>query len=693
MKEQKPLVVSSLRSSLLFSIDGKDAPTLSTTKVQNYKGITFSSASSNDQNTHPLISQFGRMDYLLPSLLIEAEDGSYSGRFVFQHYEETDSFSSPSPLPASRRKGKGISFYYVDDHIHATLVLNISSFLGIEGYSFSVSVKNCGKKPFCIRKLSSLQLDLYGDSPEVYSLDGAWARERTLHKTVLNGGRMEIDSRCGASSSFHNPLSVTKVGDLFYGINLIYSGNHKTSIEVDSFSRVRIESGLNDFEFGYTLNPQDTFYSPEALLEVSDTMEGISSSFEKLVNNAILPPRFKDAIPPILFNSWEGVYFSFDKEKILSMAKEAKDLGAELFVLDDGWFGHREDDSSSLGDWYDNEKKTGGIASLANSIRDMGMGFGIWMEPESISEDSDLYRKHPEYAMTIPKLEPDRQRNQLLLDLTKKEVLDYVIESVSGILDLTKATYLKWDYNRNFSDIYSSSFPLGEYGYRYMVNLYKAMDVLTKKYPDVLFEGCAGGGSRFDLGILSYFPQIWASDNTDPLSRLSIQKGTLLGYPPSTITCHVSSSPNGNTHRTSLLSDRFAVALLGNAGYELDPTKLSLSDRKEIKEQICFLKRERQFLHSSSLYRLNSFEDKETDIYEFLSPDNKRILLLFATTKEGKIPVSPLFLDPSGTYLVAGNKEMSGKDLMGKGILFDGKIPKDGNSCHLKTRLVFLQKK
>jgi alpha-galactosidase len=505
---------------------------------------------------------------------------------------------------------------------------------------------------------------------------------------VVNGGRLEIDSDTGSSSNFHNPFTIIRNNDTYYGFNLIYSGNHKTSVEVNDYDHIRIETGINDFLFSYKLKPGETFFAPEALIEVADSIDYLSSSFHKLINSHIIPERFEKRIPPILFNSWEGVYFDFNQEKLLKMAKEAKDLGAELFVVDDGWFGHRNDDSSSLGDWVDNPLKTGGLKNLADKVRSLGLQFGIWMEPEMISEDSDLFKKHPEYAMRIPNREPNRQRNQLMLDLTNDEVVKFIIDSVSNVLDLSKASYLKWDYNRNFSDVYSSSFNSFEYGYRYIVNLYKIMDVLTKKYPSVLFEGCASGGARFDLGILSFFPQIWCSDNTDPLSRLFIQTGSLIGYPAKVMCCHVSKPINDVTKRKSRLLDRFQIALMGNLGYELDPTKLSNQDRKDIKQEIGFYKGFRKFSFFADSYLLGDCYNSNISGDMLINFSKSKAFLIVALTGSYRGYLKIRGLNPKFSYQVNHHgKAYLGSYLMDKGIFINqsiSKLKKD-YTCQIMT--------
>lgn len=686
METNKLLTLSSKKSLICFSIEKSIS--------LKYFGFKVKSLLKTNNNVsphpfdHSLLSQFGNVDYFLPSVLILASDSSFAGSFIFDHYEETNGFTSLSPLPSSRNKGKGYSFFFVDKHIEASITINVSIFNDADGFAISTSVTNLSKNPFIIKRLASVNLDLNGTSPTLYSFDGSWAHEKNLHTTVVNGGRLEIDSDTGSSSNFHNPFTIIRNNDTYYGFNLIYSGNHKTSVEVNDYDHIRIETGINDFLFSYKLKPGETFFAPEALIEVADSIDYLSSSFHKLINSHIIPERFEKRIPPILFNSWEGVYFDFNQEKLLKMAKEAKDLGAELFVVDDGWFGHRNDDSSSLGDWVDNPLKTGGLKDLADKVRSLGLQFGIWMEPEMISEDSDLFKKHPEYAMRIPNREPNRQRNQLMLDLTNDEAVKFIIDSVSNVLDLSKASYLKWDYNRNFSDVYSSSFNSFEYGYRYIVNLYKIMDVLTKKYPSVLFEGCASGGARFDLGILSFFPQIWCSDNTDPLSRLFIQTGSLIGYPAKVMCCHVSKPINDVTKRKSRLLDRFQIALMGNLGYELDPTKLSNQDRKDIKQEIGFYKGFRKFSFFADSYLLGDCYNSNISGDMLINSSKSKAFLIVALTGSYRGYLKIRGLNPKFSYQVNHHgKAYLGSYLMDKGIFINqsiSKLKKD-YTCQIMT--------
>lgn len=621
-------------------------------------------------NNGNLISSYGIGDYRLPSILIKNGDGSYCSSFSFHSYKEMEGDYEIKGLPSSHGKGKTLVFSFIDNDNEIKAEVFVSSFSDCSCFSSSVKITNNSGEKITIERLSSLQIDFPFGEDEVYSFDGCWAKERMKHKTLLKGGRLEVDSFTGSSSAFHNPAVVIKNKAGYFGINLIYSGEHKTSIETDGYMRTRVQTGINDFMFSFDLLPGESFHSPEACLFQGESVDEISSSSHEFIKKHILPPFWAGKPAPIVFNSWEGVYFDFDGPLLLKMARKAKELGGELFVVDDGWFGKRDNEFSSLGDWTDYEKKTGGIGKLADEIRGLGLKFGIWMEPEMISQESSIYVSHPEYALVIPGKKPIKQRNQLYMDLTRKEVRDYVVFSVGNVLDATKASYLKWDYNRNFTDIFSASFPNREYLFRYMLGFYEVVSRIQKEHPLVLMEGCASGGARFDLGILCYFPQIWTSDNTDPRARIPIDMSTLLFYPSQTTCNHIACSPNNNSHLTSSLEDRFNTALLGNLGYELNPCLLTEKEEREVKKQTALYKKLRPFLLEADSYLLGDLPFTPLGGEIYVSKDQAEALAIFIQmrkTREKRLRLKGL--NPKLNYKIGNRpKPVSGEEIMTKGI-------------------------
>ena len=469
----------------------------------------------------------------------------------------------------------------------------------------------------------SLQEDLPDSTFELVSFDGTWIRERHPNSRELSPGIFTIDSKKGVSSSDHNPFVILKRKDTSeefgeaFGFSLLWSGNFEMSVEVNPHKLTRLLLGINSFDFSYRLEPHETFVTPEAVC--SYTMNGLatlSHHFHDVINQHLIPLHWQHVDRPILLNNWEATYFQFTESKLLQLAKKAKKVGIELFVLDDGWFGKRDDDTSSLGDWTVHQKKIpSGLRKLVQKINHIGLDFGIWVEPEMVSPDSDLFRTHPDWAISHPKSTPSLGRNQLVLDLSNPLVRDYLVEVLSLLFESAAITYCKWDMNRNLSDLYSNYLPANrqmELSYRYTLGLYDILERLTKKFPKILFESCASGGNRFDMGMLYYMPQTWTSDNTDAHERQKIQYGTSFLYPPSTMGAHVSNSPNSQVVRSTSIETRFHTAMFGLLGYELDLTRLSPFDLFAMKNQIAFYKLHRHTLQFGRFYRRgNPFHDNE----------------------------------------------------------------------------------
>lgn len=476
-------------------------------------------------------------------------------------------------------------------------------------------ITNAGKENVVLKRAMSAQLDCAKSHWKVTTFHGDWAREMNRSDVVLRAGKYANDSSTGFSSNKANPfvmfgdMEVTEESGSCYGCNLIYSGNHRTCFEAGGHGKMRMITGINPDFFEWTLEPGKSFDTPEAVLTYSNQgYQGISLHMHSFVREHIVRGNWKDKERPVLLNSWEAVYFDVQERKLLRLAKAARDVGIELFVLDDGWFGKRNSDASSLGDWYDNkEKLPTGLAGISKKIRDMGMQFGIWVEPEMVSEDSDLYRKHPEWAVRIPKKEHALGRKQMLLDLSREDVQAYLIEQMADVFSRSQVSYVKWDMNRHMSDYYSQQLSeerQGEFSHRYIMGLYHILEVLTKRFPDILFEACASGGNRFDLGMLCYMPQIWASDCTDARSRAMIQNGYSYGYPQSVWGAHVSGCPNHQTLRTVPLQTRFAIASAGLLGLEYNLCDVKAEELEEINGQITLYKAWRRVLQFGQWYRL-----------------------------------------------------------------------------------------
>lgn len=526
-------------------------------------------------------------------------------------------------------------------------------------------LKNCSSSPILLQNLASMNLDMINQNFTMITFDGGWAKEAHRHERKLSYGIAVNSSVTGGSSNRHNPgffLAAEGAGEQsgnVYGFNLVYSGNHQGLAELSGQDTLRVQLGINPHCFSFDIEPGGKFETPEAVMTFSSSGLGTASRhFHSFINEHIVRGRYKKRPRPVLYNNWEACFFKFDERKLLSLAKEAKSLGAELFVLDDGWFGNRSSDTAGLGDYNVNNKKLpGGLTGLASKINSMGMKFGLWFEPEMVNEDSCLYRAHPEYAVAVPGKRPNLGRNQLVLDLCNPAVRDYIVENVGKVLDSASISYVKWDMNRHITDAFSPCLKnQGEFYHRYICGLYEILDRIFSPRPHILLESCSSGGNRFDLGMLCYSPQIWASDDTDPIERLKIQGGLSCLYPLSCIGAHVSASPHQQTLRSTQLSTRFNVASFGCLGYELDLDNLTLAERKEIKEQIAFYKKYRMVFQYGTFYRLPMGKENKIG-WQCVSPDRKHSVAGFFQTlscaSEGPDVLQPVGLKRDYTYTVS----------------------------------------
>ena len=551
-------------------------------------------------------SGIGKGDYRHAPVEILMPDGTFVSDFVYSSHEILDgAFTAESALPFAHGEANTLLLVLKDKKFeNITLTLHYTVFEECDVITRGATLKNAEGDPLYIRKLMSFMLDFSSSEYEMTTIDGSWAKETHLHTRPIVSGIYVNDSTVGASSNRHNPaflLKAKSAGEEYgevYGFNLLYSGNHYSAVELSHHGTVRVMSGISPHCFLWKLSRGEEFVTPEAVLTFSkDGTAGMTRQMHEFVNRHIIREEFQNTERPIVLNNWEATFFHFNRRKVLALAKRAKSLGVEMFVLDDGWFGKRDSDTAGLGDWVPNTKKlSGGITALADKIVKMGLKFGLWFEPECVNPDSDLYRAHPDWAIATPERAPSLGRNQMVLDLTRPEVRDYIVEALDRILSSAKISYVKWDYNRHISDMYSPTLAQqGEFFHRYILGLYDVLKrIFIEKHPDILLESCSSGGNRFDLGMLSYSPQIWTSDDTDARERIDIQRGITTFYPQSTVSAHVSMTPNHQTLRGAPLSTRFNVACFGVLGYELDFDELTPDERRQIKEQIAFYKAHRK---------------------------------------------------------------------------------------------------
>lgn len=574
----------------------------------------------------------------------------------------------------------------LDRHAELEATLIYTAFDTLDVITRSVLVKNTGTKPCTITRVLSACVEFDSDKLDMITLNGSWARERHVERCRLHMGKQMIDSSRGESSHQNNPFTALcehtadeDNGEVF-GFNFVYSGNFLSLAEVTQHKKTRYVMGINPLDFGWVLEPDEVFTAPEVVMVHSDSGLGkMSRTFHDLYRNNLIRGEYKDKRRPILINNWEATYFDFDTEKLISIAKEASKLGIEMLVMDDGWFGHRDSDNSSLGDWFVYEKKlNGGLKYLVDEVNNLGMKFGIWFEPEMISPDSELFSKHPDWAIQVNGRELTLCREQYVLDYSRKDVRDYVFGMMEKILDCANIEYIKWDMNRQLTEVGSNTLPADrqrELWHRYVLGVYELMDRLTTKYPHILLENCSGGGARFDAGMLYYSPQIWCSDDTDAIERLKIQHGTSMCYPCSAMGAHVSDCPNHSVGRNTPFTTRGHVAMVGTFGYELDVTKISQQDRDMIPLQIAEFNKYNPLIRTGDHYRIGDvFNDIEWDAWMFVAKDKSEALFEFVQIlgrpNERSRRIRLKGLDADSYYFEESQPEMklSGSALMNAGI-------------------------
>lgn len=587
------------------------------------------------ENMRLEMSSYGKSDIREPFIEVIHADGSYTSDFLYETAVIKKGKEPLETLPSSYEDNgelQELTVFLKDKQYGLTLELHYGVFEDRDVISRSAKFINTSDEVVKLTRLMSTQLDFEDAGYILTTFNGNWAREMYRHDALVGIGKMVNASYAGTSSNRANPFvmlstqGTTEDTGLCYGFNLIYSGNHYEAVEVNSHGKTRIVTGINPQSFCFMIEPGQKFESPEAVMTVScEGYNGMSHHMHEFVRECIVRGEWKKKVRPVLLNSWEAAYFDINESKLLKLAKAGKEAGIELFVMDDGWFGTRNDDKQSLGDWHVNKKKLpGGLKSLCDKVNALGLDFGIWVEPEMVNTESGLYKAHPEWVMEIPGKPHSEGRNQRILDFANPEVVDFITEQMTNIFSSANISYVKWDMNRIFSDYYSQYLKpeqQGEVAHRYMMGLYRLMKTLTERFPHILFEGCASGGNRFDLGILCYFPQIWASDDTDAIYRAKGQTGYSYGYPMSVVTAHVSACPNHQTLRMTPLATRFNVAAFGVLGYECNLCDMKKEEVAEIKEQIALYKKWREVLQFGTFYRGRSGKLHE---WTCVSPDKSK---------------------------------------------------------------------
>ncbi len=584
---------------------------------------------------------YGVGDYRESCLNVRTKKGYRGCELAYEDYRILENKPGLPGLPATFGKGQTLEIRCKDSVIGLAVILRYSIFDDSDAIIRSVSLENESQQPLYVEKVLSACLDMDAEEFELLTLNGSWARERCMERSPLSYGKHGVSSVRGESSHQEHPFLAVmeRRGDQdrgqVYAMNFVYSGNFLAQAEKSQFNSLRMVMGIHPEGFEWVLEPGGCFTAPEIVCVYSNQgLGGMSHIFHDLYRNHLIRSPYLHTKRPVLINNWEATYFDFDSDKLLSIAKEAKKSGIEMLVMDDGWFGHRNHDDSSLGDWQVNEEKLkGGLKSLVDNARAEGLLFGIWFEPEMISPDSKLYNDHPDWAFQLPGREGTLSRAQYVLDLSRQEVVDYAYESVASILRSADISYVKWDMNRQLSDVgslYLDSTRQGECFHRYVLGVYQLQERLLQEFPDLLLENCSGGGARFDPGMLYYSPQIWCSDDMDPVERLTIQEGTALIYPLGTIGAHVCDCPNHTTGRTTPFATRGHVALAGTFGYELDITRISKEDREQIPGQIQLYHKYQPLIREGDYYRIGSWrETNRYDCWQVVSKDQKEALITY----------------------------------------------------------------
>lgn len=641
------------------------------------------------QNTRQEYPTFGLSDFRKGAFLIKQENGSEISDFKYESHKIIEGKLKLKGLPQTYVENKEdattLEITLLDEVIKSKLKLYFTIFEDRAVITRSASFLNLSNKSINIEKAMSFNLDLPDSNYNMIQLNGAWGRERHVYDRSIKEGTQGFYSLKGASSAEFNPFLALRRSNTdefsgeVIGFSLVYSGNFMAEIDVDTYNQTRIMMGIHPDRFSWPLNLNEEFYTPEVVIVYSDKgLNYMSQVYHSLYRECLMRGKWKNSVRPILLNSWEALSFSIDEEKIKELATNASKLGVELFVLDDGWFGKRNNDNAGLGDWTVNKEKfPNGLNEIIEYINKLGMDFGIWIEPEMVNKDSELYRSHPDWIIHDPNRKPSHTRNQYTLDFSRDEVVDHIYNQIEKLLSDYNISYVKWDMNRYITECYSKDKGANLQGtvyHKYILNVYKLYDKLTTRFPNILFESCSSGGARFDPGMLYYAPQTWTSDNTDAIERIKIQYGSSLVYPLISMGSHVSESPNQQVFRETALETRANVAYFGNLGYELDVNNLSDVEKEEIKKQIQFYKENIEVFQFGKFYRIKNPYNNNISAWMVKSNDEKTIILgcykLLNHANEGKERVKLFGLDKDGDYKLSYpyEKEFKGDELMNVGI-------------------------
>ncbi|MBE6574245.1 MAG: alpha-galactosidase [Ruminococcaceae bacterium] len=633
---------------------------------------------------NPEICFYGTGDFREPTLMVNNPAGDRLVRLHYIGHEILTEKPKITGMP-SLSGGRTLILHLEDEISHFAADLYYTVYEEYPVIARRIVYKNNSTDNFTLDRAYSFNLPLIRSDYKLLSLQGSWGFERAIQYTDMQKGVVSIDTKRCTSSATLNPFiaavspDTTEESGKAIGINLIYSSSYILKVEGSSDGKGNIMGGINDFDFEWHLSPGEQLETPEAVIVYSNEGLGkMSRAFHDIYRDKLINPRFVNKDRPIVINNWEGTYFNFNTQKLIEMAKAVNGLGIDTFVLDDGWFGHRDDDSSSLGDWFVYEEKLpGGLKTVIDAVHENGMRFGLWFEPEMISENSELFRAHPDYAIGVPGRDRCKSRRQYMLDLTRSDVRDYIVNTVNKVICENEIDYVKWDYNRNVTDNYTLSLPKKrqkEFAHRYALGLYDICERIVNGNPDIIFEGCAGGGARFDPAMLYYFPQIWTSDDTDAEERTKIQYGSSICYPVSSMSCHVSAVPNHQTRRSCDMQTRADIAHLGPTGYELDPTLFTDEDKELVKAQIKAYKEDRELILDSDLYRVENPFESNYFAFMLVSKDKSKAKLTCYRRMNSKDEIKfiyPRGLDPDKKYYIPERNQT----LMGSTIMYAGLQP------------------
>lgn len=643
----------------------------------NTKYVNWAAYDENNitlENTQQEYPSYGHTDLRNPAYTVKNVDGNSISQLKYKDYTIKENYipeieGMPS-LFIGNKSAQTLEITLEDKISGVEVVLSYSVFDDYDVILRNTRIHNISDSTIEIDSAYSANLDIAKGNYDLIYFSGGWGREREFCRSeIQQGAKIDISNARGGSGHTLNPFIMVSEHNAdedkgnVYGFSLIYSGNHSSMIECDQYGNIRVQQGINPFMFKWTLEKGESFVTPQCVMCYSENgIGGLSRELNDVYRTNLCRSKWADKDRPILINNWEATYFDFDEDKLLSIAKRAKEAGVELFVLDDGWFGTRNDDFSGLGDWTVNyDKLPSGIDGLAKKTNDIGLKFGLWFEPEMVNPDSDLYRAHPDWAISVPNRISSLSRNQLILDLSRDDVCDYIITAVSDVLKSANIEYVKWDMNRPMTDM-----PYEGYNHKYTLGFYKIMDAITGAFPNILFEGCSGGGGRFDAGVLAYMPQIWTSDNSDAAARLKIQYATSMGYPVSAISAHVTAVPNHQNGRITSLKMRADTAYAGVFGYELDITKMSDTELAEIKKQVETDKKLRTLMRTGDFYRILSPYETNYCSWEMVSKDKKEVFFysakIFSVANSHDIRIKLKGLDAEAKYMDTVTGEVYGGD-------------------------------